>query len=68
MFVVDAIGLSPKSNLNQNITDELLARGIVKNKPFASNFWKNHHGFKPINYVAQKIFYRNGIEATKKAI
>jgi hypothetical protein len=55
LFVAEANGLSPKSNLNQNITDKLLARGIVKNKPFASNFWKNRHSFKPKNYVAQKI-------------
>jgi hypothetical protein len=56
LFVVEAIGLSPKFDLNQNITDELIACGLVKNKPFASNIWKNHHGFKPKNYVAQKIF------------
>jgi hypothetical protein len=67
LFVVEAIGLSPKFDLNQNISDELIACGLVKNKPFASNFWKNHHGFKPKKLCGSKnIFIEMALKQRKK--
>jgi hypothetical protein len=55
LFVDEAIGLSLNFVLKQDTRIELIAWGLVKNKPFASNFWKNHHRQKSKIHVIETI-------------